>query len=249
MFVAMPVGATEVVKTESLQTDSKGDSVQIGSHFSYKQLIVPATLIAYGAVETILPRKVRLLNYAVGHEFNNHVQSRFRIDDITQYVPAASVYALNAFGVKGKHNFKDRTLLLGISALLMGTTVNTLKYTVRVERPDKSARNSFPSGHTAMAFMGAEFLWQEYKDVSIWYGISGYAFAASTGLFRMYNKKHWFGDVAAGAGIGILSVKVAYWIYPMLKQQFTKKKSHGKGFAFVPFYDGKQGGMSLSIKL
>lgn len=42
----------------------------------------------------------------------------------------------------------------------MATSVNTIKYTAQVDRPDKSARNSFPSGHTAVAFMGAEFLWQ-----------------------------------------------------------------------------------------
>jgi membrane-associated phospholipid phosphatase len=56
--------------------------------------------------------------------------------------------------------------------------------------------------------------WQEYKDVSIWYGISGYVVATGTGFFRMYNDRHWLTDVAAGAGIGILCTKTAYWLYP-----------------------------------
>ena len=47
-------------------------------------------------------------------------------------------------------------------------------------------------------------MWQEYKDVSVWYGISGYIVATGTGFFRIYNNKHWLTDVAAGAGIGIL---------------------------------------------
>ena len=38
--------------------------------------------------------------------------------------------------------------------------------TASVERPDGSSRNSFPSGHTATAFMGAEFFRKEYWDVS-----------------------------------------------------------------------------------
>lgn len=251
MPLAMPMSTPKSVATDSLQTDSVGDSVRNEAvRLSYRQLIIPSVLIAYGVVETALAGKVRLLNYAIGHELNAHVQGRFRIDDITQYVPMASVYALNAWGVKGKHGFKERTWMLGISSLLMGISVNTVKYTVRAERPDKSGRNSFPSGHTAMAFMGAEFLWQEYKDVSVWYGIAGYSLAISTGLFRMYNKKHWLGDVVAGGGIGILSTKAAYWIYPVLKRKVTKKKSkNDTDIAFAPFYDGKQGGMSLFIQL
>jgi membrane-associated phospholipid phosphatase len=65
-------------------------------------------------------------------------------------------------------------------------------------------------------------LWQEYKDVSIWYGISGYV-ATGTGFFRMYNDRHWLTDVAAGAGIGILCTKTAYWLYPKCKNYFSKK--------------------------
>ena len=131
--------------------------------------------MAYGTIEAAVAPKYRMLNYAIGHEVIVHKPEKFQIDDVTQYVPAASVYALNLAGIKGKNNFKDRTIILGLSALFTGISVNSIKYTAKEERPDKSTSNSFPSGHTAIAFMGAEFLWQEYKDVSIWYGIAGYA--------------------------------------------------------------------------
>lgn len=234
------------MQTDSITTETVSD---IKSGFPYKQLILPSALIAYGAIETILAGKVKLINYGAKHEVTNHVRSKFRIDDITQYVPAAGVYILNMAGVKGKNNFKDRTIILGISGLLVGTSVNLLKYTTRIERPDKSTRNSFPSGHAAVAFMGAEFLRREYKDVSPWYGIAGYAIATGTGLLRVYNDRHWFGDVVAGAGFGILSTKAAYWLYPMLRQKFSKKKKNGKNLVFIPFYNGQQGGLSLSVKL
>ena len=239
-------GNDKVIQSDSL----RGDTIPV-SHagFPYKQLILPSALIVYGTVETVLAGKVKLINYGAKHEVTNHVKSKFRIDDITQYVPAASVYLLNLSGVKGKHNFKDRTIILGISGLLVGTSVNLLKYTTKVRRPDGSTRNSFPSGHAAIAFMGAEFLRQEYKDVSLWYGVAGYTIAAGTGLLRVYNDRHWFGDVVAGAGIGILSTCAAYWFYPVLKQKFSNKRKNGNSLVFVPFYNGRQGGVSLSIQL
>jgi membrane-associated phospholipid phosphatase len=217
--------------------------------FSYKQLIVPAALMVHGTIETVFASNVRLLNYAIGHKVIKHQPEKFQIDDISQYVPAASVYALNLVGVKGRHGFKDRTIILGMSAIFMAATVNLLKYTTRVERPDKSTRNSFPSGHTAVAFMGAEFLWQEYKDASIWYGIGGYTVAIGTGIFRMYNNRHWFGDVAFGAGVGILSTKLAYWIYPAVERKFSRRRDGSKHVTLCPYYNGRQGGLSLSIQL
>lgn len=217
--------------------------------FSYTQLIAPVALMTFGAIEVTLAPKNRLLNYAIGHEVINHQPEKFQIDDITQYVPAASVYALNLFGVKGKHNFKDRTIILGMASLFTAASVNTIKYTTKIERPDKSANNSFPSGHTAVAFMSAEFLWQEYKNISIWYGIVGYAIATGTGALRMYNNKHWFGDVAFGAGLGILSTKVAYWIHPYIEQKISRNNRDRKNMALMPFYNGQQGGLSFSIQL
>ena len=38
----------------------------------------------------------------------------------------------------------------------------------------------------------------------------------------MYNNRHWLTDVAAGAGIGILSTKIAYWLYPFLNSKLFK---------------------------
>ena len=124
--------------------------------------------------------------------------------------------------------------------------MNIIKRTGNVERPDGSSKNSFPSGHTATAFMGAEFLYQEYKDVSIWYGVAGYVVATGTGMFRMYNNRHWLTDVAAGAGIGILSTKIAYWIHPLIKRTIFKDRESANGIV-MPFYNGREYGLGLSM--
>lgn len=134
-----------------------------------------------------------------------------------------AMYALTLCGVKGRHNWVDQTILLGTACASMGISVNALKYATKVLRPDGSTRNSFSSGHTATAFMGAELLRREFWGVSPWIGIAGYAVAAGPGVFRMVNNRHWFTVVVAGVGIGILSVEAAYWLYPVLGRAFFCK--------------------------
>lgn len=191
------------------------------TRFNYKSLIIPSGLVGYG-VFGLENHSIKLLNEITQGELSEHIDSRFTIDDFSQYAPFLSVYAFNALGSKGQHNFKDRTIILGTAYLIMAGSGNILKYTGNVRRPDGSSTNSFPSGHTATAFMGAEYLYQEYKNVSLWYGVSGYLVATGTGLFRMYNNRHWLTDVAAGAGIGILSTKIAYWLHPFIQKSIFK---------------------------
>ncbi len=214
--------------------------------FSYKALIIPTVLIGYGTIG-IESDQLKLFNTEIREEVKENIDQQLTIDDFSQYAPALSVYGLNALGIKGKHNFKDRTVILATSYLIMATSVVGLKKITRVERPDGSSRDSWPSGHTATAFMGAEFLWQEYKDVSIWYGITGYAIAAGTGAFRIYNDRHWFTDVAAGAGIGILSTKIAYWINPFIQEKvFGKKRTENLSKAsLMPFHTSEGTGLGM----
>ncbi len=213
--------------------------------FRYEALIIPTVLIGYGTIG-LESHTLKNLNSGTRNELKEHIDEKLTIDDISQYTPFLSVYALNAAGIKGKNNFKDRSIILVSAYVIMGATVNIIKTTGNELRPDGTSNNSFPSGHTATAFMGAEFLYQEYKDVSIWYGVSGYVIAAGTGFFRMYNDRHWFSDVAAGAGIGILSTKIAYWIHPFLKDSLFKDKEKLSGM-IVPTYNGKQYGLGMAF--
>jgi hypothetical protein len=223
------------------------DSLTVNKNikFKYETLIIPTALITYGVIG-LESHTLKDINKDTKEEINEHIDNKFTIDDFSQYSAFLSVYALNAVGIKGKNNFKDKTIILTSAYLIMGTTVNIIKKTGNELRPDGTSNNSFPSGHTATAFMGAEFLFQEYKDVSVWYGISGYIVAAGTGFFRMYNDRHWFSDVAAGAGIGILSTKIAYWIHPLIKKTIFKNKENLNG-VIMPIYNGKQYGLGMSM--
>lgn len=132
-------------------------------------------------------------------------------DDYMQYMPALSVYALNLSGVKGRNKLGRATISYAASALIMAIIVNSVKYTAKVERPDGSKANSFPSGHTSNAFMNATFLHKEYGHISPMYSIAGYSMSTFTGIGRGLNNRHWISDVLAGAGIGILSTQLGYF--------------------------------------
>jgi membrane-associated phospholipid phosphatase len=93
-------------------------------------------------------------------------------------------------------------LQLGASVATAYGTSFLLQKVVKEERPDHSGWDSFPSDSTAIAFSSASSIQRRYG----WdYGLPAYAIAAYVGYSRVEADKHHWGDVAAGAAIGILS--------------------------------------------
>ena len=215
------------------------------THYNLVPVLVPAVMVGYG-LATFKIRPLHTLDLSTKSEIREDNPSfHTNIDNYLQYLPAFSVYALNMAGVHGEHNFGERTVILGISSLIMAGAVNGLKYSTHRMRPDSSSANSFPSGHTATAFMTAEFMRMEYRNVSPWYGVYGYVAATATGVLRMYNNRHWLSDVVAGAGIGILSTQAAYWLYPKIKNGMM---GHRGGNAMVmPNYDVETRSMGIGL--
>lgn len=140
----------------------------------------------------------------------------YHFDNVLQYAPAAAVFGLKVVGVESQHDYWETTKLMAASYVVAGTIVLATKYSVKLLRPDGRSYNSFPSGHTATAFCGAEILRHEYKNQSPAIPVMGYAAATLVGTMRIYNNRHWFSDVLAGAGIGVLSANAAYWMEPWL---------------------------------
>ncbi|MGN8036861.1 phosphatase PAP2 family protein [Chitinophaga sp. 22321] len=218
-----------------------------GFHTTVAGIAVPAAMIGYGLFALNNPT-LRDLNSTTKAELReDHPQFRTHIDNYLQYAPVAAVYILNAAGIHGKHNLRDRTIILGISAILTAGTVEGVKRWTHEERPNGQDFLSFPSGHTATAFAAAEFMRQEYKDVSPWYGVAGYLAATTTGALRMYNNKHWLSDVVAGAGVGILSTKAAYWMYPWIQRKLFKDNATHASKVIMPYYNPQFHSAGLSF--
>ena len=149
--------------------------------------------------------------------------SKTGIDNYLQYSPIMLSYGLGALGLKSEYSMAERTERLGLSFAVMGLMVNTMKYSFREMRPDGSRRNSFPSGHTATAFMGAELLYLEYRHTAPLIAYTGFVAATLTGYLRIYNNRHYLNDVIGGACVGILSAQLADYLYPRVFHQSKSK--------------------------
>lgn len=137
--------------------------------------------------------------------------------NLLQYSPAAIMLALKAFGVESRNAWPRMLTANGASIVIQAGITNAVKYTVKRERPDGRAFNSYPSGHTATAFMCAQMLHKEYGEtLSPWISVAGYGIAATTGIFRTIANRHWCSDVMAGAAIGIFSTELAYELTDIL---------------------------------
>ena len=151
-------------------------------------------------------RDFMMLRSTVTPDFRHHY------DDYTQYAPAALMVGLKACGYHGRSDWGRMLVSDAFSVAAMTAVVNGIKYSAKRLRPDASTYNSFPSGHTATAFMTATMLHKEYEGRSPWFSIGGYTLAALTGVSRVLNNRHWLTDVVAGAAIGIGSVHLGYFI-------------------------------------
>ena len=228
-------------KEDTLMITSTPDTLSGKPKLRAVSFIIPAVLTGYGVL-AIGDGPLTDLNYSTKNELQeDRPFFKSAIDNYAQYAPAAAVFGLQAFGIKGKNSVKDEAVIYATAMAINAAVVYPVKKFTAQMRPDSSTANSFPSGHTATAFVAAEFLRKEYGGVSPWYGIGGYLVATGTGVFRMLNNRHWLGDIAAGAGIGIASVKLSYFIHDRIRW----KRSFLSNTIVAPYYQNKNTGLVL----
>jgi membrane-associated phospholipid phosphatase len=113
---------------------------------------------------------------------------------------ASTVYAVGRIKEEPRVSHMGMDLIRSVAIAELVT--ESLKYTVRRERPDGSGANSFPSGHAAdtMAFATAlerHFGWR--------YAVPAYVFASYVAMSRLHDNVHYLSDVTAGAAVGIIA--------------------------------------------
>lgn len=193
------------------------DSVYTASEqFRWQKLVAPVTLMGAGAIAAYAPFWRNGVDQPVKEWAARIRGDRYiPIDDYIQFLPAAG-YGIAAICGAGEHGFWEQ-LMVGVTAYaLMFGTVQGVKYATALQRPNGRG-NTFPSGHTATAFMGAELVRLEYGP---WWGLAAYALALPVAFLRVYNEWHWVSDLIAGAGLGILTANAAYWLLPLERRLF-----------------------------
>lgn len=138
-------------------------------------------------------------------------------EDYVQYVPLVMDLGLELAGARSIDGYPDILIATATSFLTEAVVVNGLKLVVREQRPNGTAYNSFPSGHSATAYTGAELVRLEYG----WgWGIAAYAAATAVAYGRVAHQTHWWWDTAAGAVIGVASAQIGYNTVRPIKRLF-----------------------------
>lgn len=178
-------------------------SLQKEMEFNYMTLVP----LVKGLV-SVYSRHDFVNNHPAVFEKNNHSAADYAVAG----APLAAAWALKLAGVKSRSTTQRmltaNAFALGLAA---GITQGT-KHMVKETRPDLSDDHSFPSGHTALAYMSATVLSREYDHISPWITVGAYSTATATELLRMRHNAHWLNDLYMGAGIGVVSTHFGYWL-------------------------------------
>ncbi|MBE6251898.1 MAG: phosphatase PAP2 family protein [Bacteroidales bacterium] len=222
------------------------DSVYTASEqFKPVKLIAPVSLMGVGAICTLTPWLRNNVDVPIQNGVQSWAAGRYWSgDDWIQYAPLAG-YVVAGLAGAGKHGRWEQMLTGATAFGLMMIGTHTIKLISNRQRPNEKGR-SFPSGHTATVFMGAELVRLEYGP---WWGLAAYTVAVTTGFFRIWNNWHWTSDVLAGAGLGILCANAAYWLLPLERKLFRLDSRLSVLPAVLPAPTGTSVGVSMSFAL
>jgi hypothetical protein len=88
------------------------------------------------------------------------------------------------------------------SEIISELIVESLKYTVQRERPNKGSGYSFPSGHAADTMAFATAL---ERHLNWRFFVPAYAFASYVAISRLNYNEHYISDVMFGSAVGIIA--------------------------------------------
>lgn len=205
--------------------------------------VAPAALIGVGAwgVAGGWPDWLNShIDDAIGGHGDNHVA------DLLQFLPDLAMMLPDKAMPPSRYSWGERIALTVTGEIIVEAVTQPLKRIVGERRPDGSDCRSFPSGHAARSFMGAELLRESFGG---WTAVAGYTVASATAVLRIVASRHSFTDVLAGAGVGILSARCAVLLLPLERRWFGISGRDGRAVALTPSVDPASRTIALHIAM
>lgn len=212
--------------------------------FRAKDFVLPAALVGVGALGIDPPWGSRAKEKAHTWWASSSVERSNRVADGAQFLSYAAAVGLGELGVKARHGVRDRALVTATTFVLAEGLGRGLKSMGWERRPDGSDRQSFPSGHATRAFAGAELVRVEYGAA---WGTAAYAVATGIALWRVRDNRHWWNDVVAGAGVGIVSARLSYLLLPFEQRLLGLSPTSEVQVAFLPTYEPQYRSTGLGL--
>lgn len=251
LFLALgfPWMAWGAVGTDSLSLQTNVAPVKAAfeaqrTPFKARSLVLPAALVGVGALGIHPPWGSRAKEDAHTWWASSSVGKSNRVADAAQFLPYAASVGLGELGVKARHGLRDRALVTATTFVLAEGFSRGLKGFGWEQRPDGTDRHSFPSGHSTRAFAGAELVRVEYGAA---WGTAAYAAATGIALWRVRDNRHWWNDVVAGAGVGILSARLSYLLLPFEQRLLGLSPTSEVQVAVLPTYDPQYRSTGLGL--
>jgi hypothetical protein len=208
--VSLPLMAQTGAPDNSQQDKSKSTNIVSDIVQDQKHIWISPLHINRGQVEWLAPLGVGAAAlFATDHQISNAARrdTALRapsntISSIGNVTPYAVPGAMWFVGALSHNEHAAETGRLGAEAELdTAGVVEVLKFVTHRQRPNMSNAQSFPSGHTASAFVLAAVLSSEYHNKPL-VVVGSYGFATAVGLARVGGLNHFPSDVLVGAVIG-----------------------------------------------
>ena len=203
-----------------------------------KHLVLPGSLVLLGAVIKETKYRISFQNWIQ----SSSLRSNTKVDNYIQYVPVAELYISDLAYSRSKNEIFQQTKNLAFAEITTAFIVQIVKRTTNIKRPNGHDFSYF-SGHTSQSFTSATALFLEYQDINPYVAYSGYLFSTTTGILRVTNNKHWISDVLVGAGIGMISARMIWYINPFQNWKPFKKDK----VTIIPQINGFENKLGLTI--
>jgi hypothetical protein len=220
----------------------KIDTFQFEKTKLWKKSLVPIGIVGISLSLNSIKTKTNIQN-SIQKNFNS---SDSQLDSYLKYAPIGIMYSADLLKFKSKNSIWNQSKYLFLSELIASGITLGLKHTLKIQRPNQVDHESFPSGHSTVAFTASQVLYNEFHEHNKMIAYSGFLFSIPTATLRVIKNEHWVPDVLMGMGIGIFVTNLVYHFEPLKNWNPWKKT---KNIVLFPTINSDYSGFCFSYRM